>query len=200
MQTLKFDNREDWLEARRGKITGSRLKDIVVKRGLGRKVGFYELIAERIAIPANDENPMDRGTRLETEAIDRFAKEYKKKVDKSLVIWQRDDNDSIAISPDGFIGTTEAVECKCLASARHIEAYLEKKIPDEYEFQKIQYFIVNEKLKTTYWVFYDPRIPSIDMFVLEIKRSDIEEEIQQYLDYQRSILEEVDTIVNQLTF
>jgi hypothetical protein len=31
MKTLKFDDKETRLEARRGKITGSRLKDIIVK-------------------------------------------------------------------------------------------------------------------------------------------------------------------------
>jgi len=200
MKVIKFEDRESWLKARQGKITGSRLKDIVTKRGTGKKIGYYELIAERLAIPADDENPMDRGTRLEEEAIERFIKETKKKVNTDLVIWTRNDNESIAISPDGYIGETEAVECKCLASARHIEAWLTKEIPSEYQEQKIQYFVVNDKLKKLYFVFYDPRIPAKDYFVIEIKREDIEDEIQFYLDYQKQVLAEVEQIVNDLTF
>lgn len=200
MKTQKFETREEWLAARRGKITGSRLKDIIVKRGTGKKLGFYELIAERLGIPADDESSMDRGNRLEPEAMEVFVKETKKKVDTSLVIWMRDDNDNIAISPDGFIGKTEAVEVKCLSSARHIEALLTKEIPDEYEFQKLQYFIVNEKLKVLHFAFYDPRLLAKPFFTIEVKREDVQAEVDEYLDYQKRTLEEVDAIVNELTF
>ena len=200
MKTLKFDDKDTWLSARRGKITGSRLKDIVVKRGTGKKIGFYELIAERLGVPADDENAMDRGTRLEPEAIERFRKETKKKVDSNLVIWTRDEDENIAISPDGIIGKTEAVEAKCLSSARHIEALITQEVPDEYKMQITQYFIVNDSLKTLYMVFYDPRILAKDFFFLTVKRKDLEKEIEEYLNYQRTTLVEVNAIVNKLTF
>lgn len=200
MQILKFQNRDEWLVARRGRITGSRLKDIIVKRGTGRKIGFYELIAERLAVAPDGENPMDRGTRLEEEAMARFIKETGKKVDTSLVIWTRDEDGSIAISPDGFIGETEAVECKCLSTARHIEALLTNGIPADYEDQAIQYFVVNDKLKKLYFVFYDPRIPVKDYFVLEINRKDVKEKIKDYLEYERQVISDVNEIVNSLTF
>lgn len=200
MKTLTFETREEWLEARRGKITGSRLKDIVMRRGTGYKMGFYELIAERLAVAPDEENPMDRGTRLEEEAIARFVKETGKKVDTSLVIWARDDNESIAVSPDGIIGKTEAVEAKCLSSASHIKAWLTKQVPDDYEMQRVQYFIVNDALRKLYFVFYDPRIPSKDYFVLEVKREDVQADVDEFLAYETSILTEVDRVVNELTF
>ena len=201
MKTLLFQNKEDWLEARKGRITGSRLKDIIVKRGTEPKIGFYELIAERLAISPDGENAMDRGVRLEEEAIGRFAEETKKKIDTSLVIWTREDNENIAISPDGFVGEKEAVEAKCLSSARHIEAYLTRKVPSEYEMQAIQYFIVNEKLERLYFSFYDPRMTGkLQFFFLEIKREEVSEKIDEYLAYQQKTLEEVYRIVNELTF
>ena len=81
MQVNSFETKEDWLIARRGKITGSALKDIIVKRGTGKKIGFYKLIAERLAIPdGTEESAMDRGTRLEIEALERFEKETGKTV------------------------------------------------------------------------------------------------------------------------
>lgn len=200
MKTIKFDTKEEWLAGRIGKITGSRLKDIVVKRGTGKKIGFYELIAERLGIPADGENPMDRGTRLESEAVEMFTKETGKKVDTNLYIWTRDDEESIAISPDGVISKTEALECKCLSSARHIEAFLTQEIPAEYEFQKLQYFIVNDKLETLYFAFYDPRLLAKPFFYITVKREDIQKEVDEYLDYQRKTLVEVNAIVNQLTF
>ncbi len=200
MKTLKFTNKDDWMLARRGKITGSRLKDILAKRGGGRKKGFYELIADKIALQPDNERPMDRGTRLEDIAIDRFCQETSKKVDTTMVIWEREDNSNIAVSPDGVISEKEAVEVKCLNTASHIEALLTKVIPSEYEEQVIQYFIVNDKLKKLYFIFYDPRMTVKDFFYLEIKRSDLSEKITEYLEYQKKVLEEVEQIVKDLTF
>lgn len=199
MKTKTFENKEDWFDARKGKITGSRLKDIIVKRGTGEKIGYYEIIAERIAQNPDGENPMDRGTRLEEEAIELFAEKTGKKVNTDLVIWERDDNASIAISPDGFINDKEAVEVKCLSSARHIEAYLTQKVPDEYEYQVLQYFIVNEKLEKLYFVFYDNRMPEkLQMFYLEIERN--QEEVETYLELQKQKIEQIEEIITKLTF
>jgi putative phage-type endonuclease len=198
MKTLNFDSREEWLNFRLGKISGSRLKDIIVKRGTGKKKGYYELIAERIAVPADDENPMDRGTRLEEEALARFEQETKKKVDTSLIVWQSEESENIILSPDGVISEYEAVEVKCLSSASHIEAWLTQEIPSEYQDQALQYFVVNPSLETLYFTFYDPRIPAKDFFVIEVGRD--KEKVEEYLAYEKSIMEEINSIVTKLTF
>lgn len=200
MQVLKFEDRQAWLTARMGKVTGSKLKDIIVKRGTTPKIGFYKLIAERIATSPEEENEMERGQRLEPEALERFAAETGKKIDTSLILWVSDENESIAVSPDGVIGKTEAVEAKCLSSARHIQAWHTQQIPDEYEYQVLQYFIVNEKLKVLHVVFYDPRIPAKDYFVLTVKRADVQAQVDEYFDYQREMIVRVNEIVNSLTF
>jgi hypothetical protein len=204
MKILKFDDNEAWLAARICKITGSRLKDIVVKRGTGKKIGFYELIAERIGIPADGENAMDRGQRLEGEAIERFEAMTGKPVDTSLVIWAREDNEDIAVSPDGVIRPTkgkkikEAVEIKCLASARHIEAVLTNEVPSDYRDQAMQYFIVNDDLQTLYFCFYDPRLKVRDFHIIEITRKSLEGQIEEMLAYERETLNEVERIVESL--
>ena len=199
MKTHKFDTEEAWLEARRGKVTGTRLKDLIVKRGTKPKIGFYEIIAERIAIPANDEAAIDRGKRLEDYALERFAEETGKKLNTDLVLWAREDDENIAVSPDATIGKTEAVEVKCLSSARHIEAYLTKEVPSDYEYQALQYFIVNESLKKLYFVFYDPRMPK-DLFWLEVDRKDKEEQIREILELERQVLVDIARIEQELTF
>lgn len=199
MKTLTFENRDEWEAARRGRITGSRLKDIIVKRGTEKKIGFYELIAERLGIPADGEKPMDRGTRLEPEAILMFEQETGRKVDSSLVIWTRDDNESIAISPDGFIGETEAIEAKCLASARHIEAHLTGKIPKDYEYQRLQYFVVNDKLEKLHFAFYDPRLLAKPFFIITTERHELQKEILEALAYERDTITEITEIVNKLS-
>jgi predicted phage-related endonuclease len=201
MLIQKFEDQAEWLTARMGKITGTRLKDLVVKRGTGKKIGFYELIAERIGLPADGENPMDRGHRLEDEAVERYEEMTGKKVDKAMVIWSREDNQDIAVSPDGMIeGTdeTEALEIKCLSSARHIEAYLTKQIPDEYHYQKLQYFIVNDKLQKLTFAFYDPRLKVADFFLIEVNRADVLKEIEELMIIEHETLKEIDSIVNSL--
>jgi len=199
MISKKFDTKEEWLLARNCKITGTRLKDLVVKRGTGKKKGFYELIAERISTLPDGENPLERGNRLEPLALARFTEETGKAVDQSLVMWCREDDENIAVSPDGVVSIDEACEVKCLSSASHIEAYLTHIIPSEYELQTRQYFIVNENLQTLNVIFYDPRVLFIDFFVFEIKRADIQQEIDEYLQYERDTLAEVEQIVKEIT-
>lgn len=190
------------MEARKTKITGSRLKDIVVLRGTGKKLGFYELIAERLALPHDEEiSPMDRGSELEKTAIERFEKETGKKVNTDKVIWVRDDNESIAVSPDGSVeNAPEAVEVKCLASARHIEALLTKEIPKDYDFQVLQYFIVNDKLEKLHFVFFDPELSVKEFFYYTIDRASVQARVDEYLAYERATIAEVNEIVNSLSF
>lgn len=201
MIVKRFEYNEDWLNERRGKITGSVLKDFVVLRGTEEKIGYYNLIAEKLAIAPDGENVMERGHRLEEEAIELLEKELGKTFNKELVIWEREDNNNIAISPDAFTNDfKEAVEVKCLASGKHIEAYLKQEIPNDYKFQTYQYFIVNDKLETLYFVFYDPRLVVKQFFYITIKRSDVEKEIETYLEYQKTKLKEINDIVKKLTF
>lgn len=245
MKIHKFQNKEEWLNFRKGKISGSRLKDIVtsgitkdiivkelesqkidfkktakkeelqsllskeviakLESKLDKKIGFYELIAERLAVSEEEfdgyipnETPMDRGTRLEKLAIERFKQETLKEVSGDLIIWSSDENDDITVSPDGVVSEEEAIEVKCLSSAKHIEAFLTQKIPDEYMYQRLQYFIVNDKLQKLNFAFYDPRIPAKDFFIIEVLRKDIEQEIEQYREYQIRVIAEVNQIVNNL--
>ncbi len=191
---------KEWEYCRRGKITGTKLKDIIPKtRGEGKRAGYYQLIAERIAVPHNGENVMDRGKRIEEEAIEAFEKKTGKKVDKRLLIICRDDNEDIAYSPDGIIGKTEDVEVKSLNSGSHIEAFLTKQIPKEYEYQILQAFVVNDKLKKRYMVFYDPRMP-VDMFYIEVKRSDVKDKLDELFVLEKQVLEEIDRLEVELTF
>lgn len=243
MKITNYESQEAWLEARRGKITGSVLKGIVDKTGVPKdaivaelekagvefkksarkedllamlpqgaqdalkarvreKIGFYELVAARLGLPPDEgENAMERGHILEPEALDRFEAATGKKVVRDLSIWSREDDDSIAVSPDGWVGkgASEAVEVKCLSSARHIQAVVENRIPDDYEYQVLQYFCVNDRLKTLHFVFYDPRLRVKDLHIIEVKREDVAGEVEGMVAYQREKLKKVDDIVTELT-
>jgi len=202
MKRIKLSqNTEEWMRFRAGKISGSKLKDIVVHRGSGTKLGFYELIAERLSTDTSDiDDPRERGHSLESDALTNFAKRIGKKVKTDCGVWVSDLDDSIMISPDGEIDAKTAIECKCLSSARHLQAYFEKKVPTEFREQVAQYFIVNEKLKTLYVVFYDPRIQALPLHWIEVKREEIEEEIELWRTYQLDVLKRVNDLINSLTF
>lgn len=203
MKVTKFETEDAWLEARKGRVTGSSLKDIVVKRGTGQKIGFYKLIADRVAVPRDDENRMDRGHRLEAEAVERLAQETGLpfvQVDNEL--WTREDNENIAYSPDGYVPSdliTVACEVKCLATEKHLEAYITQKIPSEYIEQTRQAFAVCDTLDILYFVMYDPSV-TVDYFHFVVTRSEVAEEVQYLLDYQKDTLALIEEWVDKLTF
>lgn len=201
MKITKFENDNDWLEFRKAKILGTKLKDIIVKRGAGKKVGFYQLIADRLALDGDDENPMERGHRLEEEAIDMLTETTGIKFNKDLVIISRDDNPNIAYSPDGFTDDGKiSVEVKCLKSALHIQTIIEDKVPSEYVEQIVQPFIVNDDLEKLFFVSYDPRLVSKPFYMIEIKRVDVEAEIALWKEYEIKTLKEVDQWVEKLAW
>lgn len=201
MKTEKYEDRDAWLDARRGRITGTRAGGLLSKRNGAPLKGYWELVAERIALPPDGENAMDRGNRIEDDAVARFVEETKKKVNNDHVIWCRDEDRNIAISPDGVIGKTEAVEVKCLNSAAHIEAYVTKAIPSDYWPQVVQYFVVNDSLKKLYFIFYDPRIPGkAEFFFIEVTRDEVADDVGEYLAVQRKVLQQVSQIEKDLTF
>ena len=193
---------DEWFEFRKGKISGTRLGDIYAKRG-GRKQGFYEVIAERLAIDADEENAAARGLRLEEDAVIVFEQVYGKKVDR-VGVCVSDAHESIINSPDGLIKNkgkyTEALEIKCLGSASHIEAVITNQVPDKFTTQKIQYFVVNPDLQTLYFAFYDPRIASVPFHVIEVTRDSLDGLPEQFLQFQLEQLREIDTIVEELSF
>lgn len=170
-------------------------------RGTERKVGFYEIIAERLSSDTSDiDDPRERGHLLEVDALNAFSEIYGKKVKTDTGVWVSDLDPSIALSPDGEISTAEAVEAKCLSSARHLQAYFEQKIPKDYEAQTIQYFIVNEKLKKLHVVFYDPRIESLPLHTIMIERKDVADTITAYTTQQVQTLKDITALITSLTF
>jgi putative phage-type endonuclease len=198
---------EEWLEYRKGKISGTMLSDLYSKRGT-RKIGFYQLIAERLATEPDGENPMERGLRLEEEAAQTFVEMTGKHVEIAGVC-VHDGYPEIINSPDRLIRTGdvfgEALEIKCLSSARHLEAVITNGIPDEFVPQSAQYFIVNPDLQRLYFMFYDPRVESVPAHIITIERASFtgpkgEDNLAMYLQFQLDQLKEINEIVERLAF
>lgn len=201
MQVNSFTTEQEWLDARRAKITGSKLHNIVVKRGNTKKIGFYQLIADRLGIEDGSEDGRDRGHELEEEAVRALSEATGIDFKTELVMWVSDENPDIAYSPDGYTeDNTITAEVKNLSSARHLQIVIENKIPSEYFEQMLQSFITNEKQKEHYFASYDNRVTAKPLHYIVTKREDVEESIAYLKDYQTKTLEEVNEWVEKLAF
>ena len=206
MKVLFYETESEWLADRPGKITGSKLNDIVTHKGNGVKAGKYQLIADKLGLQDGDHaSDRDRGHRLEKEAIEAMGKKLGMKFETDLVMWVSDKSEDIAFSPDGFTkNLTIAAEAKCLGSGLHIEAVITKSIPAkhklEYTLQMLQAFIVNPKLKEHYLGFYDDRLPACPLVTIKTTRKEVADDIKFYLDYELQTLEWVDEWVGKLAF
>lgn len=189
---------EEWHHLRKGKIKGTTLKGIM-GTPKAREDALYETIAERltVGVDMDYENPMDRGNRLEPEAIKVFEFETEKTVERTGFC-EDDMNEMIGNSPDGLIGEDEALEVKCMGGKNHVKMWLKDEVPDEYKWQVVQYFIVNEKLQKLYFVGYNPDIPVHPMHIIEVNRDSVASDMEKARKSQEEFLEEVNTILNNI--
>jgi putative phage-type endonuclease len=195
---------KEWFKARLGLVTGTGLKS-VVGTPKARQTYFWEILAERLTVDdGSDETPMQRGNRLEEEARLAFEEETGKKVDVAGLC-VNDENPYIGYSPDGLIKKgkkyTEDIEIKCPTSGKHVMYWQENKIPEEYYEQIVQAFIVNPDLKTRYFVSYDPRIAIKPLWIKEINRNDVIDDIIKYKQQQEDFIQMVnDKLAEILNF
>ena len=187
----------DWFQLRKGKMTGTTLKAIM-GTPKARQEAMYDIIAERLTVGVKDEenyeNAMDRGTRLEPEAVAVFEFETGKKCE-SIGLCEDDDNSQIANSPDSYIADTddtEALEIKCPEGKNYVKFWLTNEIPDDYEWQVVQYFVPNKKLKLLNFFMYNPDIPVHPFHLIVVKREDIAEKIEKARKSQIEFLKEVE--------
>lgn len=185
-------------------------------RNAPKKIDFYELLAEHLGIEPDDEDRMDRGLRLEEEALEKakatiededlkeFAERGQKREYETVGCCVSDVDNRIINSPDKMIKIdgkyTEAVEIKCLSRARHLQAICENIVPEEFESQKVQYFVVNPELKILWFVFYDPRVICKPLHVIKVTREELGNKPQEYLEFQLAQLKDLDELVEKLSF
>ena len=168
-----------------------------------KKIGYYKLMAERLAVKEDcpdGETDLERGQRLEPEAVAQFAQITGKKTENDLIVWVSDLHPGITYSPDGIISEDEVAEAKCLSSAMHLYIYFEKDIPPEYQRQNIQAFIANEKLETLHFVCYDPRITALPLHFMTVTREELKDEIERHKEYQLMVLKMLEEDVNSLSY
>lgn len=183
---------DEWKAARCGKVTASRVADVVARTktgwGAGRANYMAELIAERLTgIPADSYTnaAMQWGIDHEGEARDAYAFLIGQETEEVGLVAHPTIADTGA-SPDGLVGDDGLVEIKCPNTATHIETLLGQSVPAKYVTQ-MQWQMACTGREWCDFVSYDPRMPeALRLFVKRLERDDdrvneLEAEVQLFL-------------------
>ena len=221
IKVSQTNDREAWLQLRKGKIGGSDAKKVKpLTRGADRTpAGFWHLLAENLAIQKDGEPEQDRGNRLENEALERTAKMLKIKLELDAGMWVSDVNDNISVSPDSAEPgdkPTYAAEAKCLDSHNHLQFIVQDRRllknddynpidslkcgTNDFRDQVVQYFVVNEDLQRLYFTLYDDRIVLHHLmhYVITVYRQQVEQLIENQLAYEVETLQAVKDLIKEL--
>ena len=76
--------------------------------------------------------------------------------------------------------------------------WLENKVPDDYKWQVVQYFVVNENLQKLYFIGYNPDIPVHPLHIIEVTREEILLDVENARKSQQAFLQEVDSILSTI--
>jgi len=183
---------EEWRLARCGKVTASRVADIIAKTKSGYSTSranyMAELICERLTgVPTEGfvSGAMQHG--IATEPMARSAYEnFSGALVMETGLVPHQTIPMAAASPDGLIGSDGLVEIKCPITATHIETLLGQSTPGRYITQ-MQWQMACTGRKWCDFVSFDPRMPeSMQLFVERIARNDetislLEREVMMFL-------------------
>jgi putative phage-type endonuclease len=183
---------DEWKALRMGKVTASRVADVVArtKTGYGASRANYmaQLIAERLTgtvAEAYTNAAMIHGTETEPEA--RAAYEfYQGATVEQVAFVLHPKIDQAGASPDGLVGADGLVEIKCPNTATHLETLLGQAVPAKY-IDQMQFQMACTDRKWCDFASYDPRLPeNMRLFVRRVERDDkriaeLESEIAAFL-------------------
>lgn len=193
----------EWFAARLGRVTASRVADVVAKTKSGDSAsrGNYmaQLVIERLTNKQEESYSndfMDWGNLQEPFARAAYEAATNVLVDEVGMITHPRIEMSGA-SPDGLVGDDGLVEIKCPKTATHIETLLSKTVPGKYNIQ-MQWQMACTDRSWCDFVSFDPRMPDgLQMFLKRVHRDDaliktLEDEVIKFL-------KEVDAKLKQLT-
>jgi putative phage-type endonuclease len=192
---------EEWFAARCGKVTASRVADIIAKTKTGasasRENYLAQLVCERlIGKPAESysNSAMQHGT--DTEPYARAA--YEARMDILVTEVGFIDHPWIAMSgasPDG-LANEGLVEIKCPNTATHIDTLLSRTVPAKYITQMMWQMACADRPWCDF-VSFDPRLP--ERHQLFIKRINYDPEMVNLLENSViQFLGDVDLKIQQL--
>lgn len=199
-------NTQEWKDARAGKITASRIGDVLTKPKKGSKESRTranyraQLICEILSGKAIQDEYVSWDMKLGMEREPYARAEYEIKTRRVVDLAGFIEHPTISragASPDGLIGIEGLVQFKCVKTATHIDWILEKIVPIEHRPQ--MYFeMACTGRKWSDFVSYEPNLPdNLQLFICRLDRdevaiSEIETEVQK-------LNAEIDEIIAKLT-
>lgn len=155
----------EWMMARHGKPTGSRIADVIdfLKKGgesAARRNYKIQLVAETLTGLCEDSyvSPeMEWGN--EQEPFARALYEIRNDVSVEQVgFYTHPTIERSGASPDGLIGEDGMIQIKCPKTSTHIKWMLDGVVPEEHEPQMVWEMACAER-QWSQFVSYDPRLP-----------------------------------------
>jgi len=193
----------EWIACRLGKITSSRISDILAK-GKGdkpsvtRKNYMYQLLLERLTGEMADHysSPeMQRGLEKEQSAADAYEAETYSIVTK-CGFFESPDGVMSGSSPDRLVGDDGLIEIKNPNTSTHIETKMSGDIKREYILQ-MQHQMYCSGRKWVDFVSYDDRLPiNLRLFIKRIDRD--EKMIEEILSEVKLFLSDLDELEKQV--
>lgn len=183
---------DEWYSARVGKVTASRVADVVAKTKSGYSASrdnyMAQLVCERLTNkPAESYSNAAMQWGTETEPLARAA--YEAKMDVLVDEVGFIDHPTIVMSgasPDGLVGEDGLIEIKCPNTSTHIDTLLSQTVPKKYADQ-IFWQMACTGRQWCDFVSYDPRLPAdLQLFIKRIPRDDqyiklLETEVIEFL-------------------
>jgi len=184
---------DDWFAARCGRVTASRVADVVARTKSGYSASranyMAQLVCERLtgATEASFTNAaMQWGVDHEADARNAYC--FHHDADVSEVGFVLHPKLTLAgASPDGLVGDDGLVEIKCPNTATHIETLLNGAVPEKYLTQMLWQMACTERQWCDF-VSYDPRLPEeMRLFVKRVDHdaervAELEAEVAAFID------------------
>jgi putative phage-type endonuclease len=168
----------EWFAQRLGKVTASRVADVIAKTKSGYSTSranyMTELALERITRQRQEgftNAAMQWGT--ETEPLARAAYEaLTGEIVDEVAMVKHPTIEASGASPDGLVGLVGLIEIKCPNSATHMDTLLSKKPSGKYVTQMMWQMACTSR-KWCDFVSFDPRFPPhLQLFVARVLRDD----------------------------
>jgi putative phage-type endonuclease len=195
-------NTQEWFAIRCGKVTASRIADIIAttKSGYSASRANYEaqLICEILTgKPAESFTNAAMAWGTETEPLARAQYELKTgNMVNQIGFVVHPKIEQAGASPDGLVDNDGLIEIKCPNTSTHLDTLLSQKVPSKYITQMTWQMLCTGR-KWCDFVSYDPRLP--DNLQLFIQRIELDEEYGKKLESEvKGFLEEVNEKVEKL--
>ena len=182
---------EEWFKARLGKVTASKLSDVMATTKSGesayRRAYRHQLVTERLTGKQTEiyiNQAMQHGIDTEDEARDFYVFKYADVEEVGFI--DHPTIDMAGASPDGLVGDDGLIEIKCRQPQNHTETLISHQIPSRYKLQMYWQMACTGR-KWCDYVSYCPSFPeSLKMVVIRLQWDDeqiklLEESVTKFL-------------------